>query len=231
MTPYYLFFPAGKGKASAKDAKQQFADAGFDPAWLASWATPGPISGVGPSGGRGTVYAPRGTAGYFPDRQHWEKREGYWLGWATKDGQQLRPTPDALVRHDNHGGVPTKLADGQEWLVPVPEYLPHGHVFDGKAWERKIKAPFQAYWDQTLTFYGVWKAAFGGEEKAALQIDWTAGASFACTALGFNYYLTPSLVSDFDLLDDMAIQRIQLAAMQAKLIEEVTQKKRTTRAT
>lgn len=232
MSSYFLFFPV-KGKDVLKKDAAHFEGAGFDPAWCDIFQA-GNVIGKSPSGGKGVVYTPRGTAGYFPDRQHWEKRDGYWLGWSVdKQGRPIPPTPAGCLRHENHGGVPVKLADGQEWLVPIAQQLPHAHTYDAKSgqWQRLVKDPFREYWDETLKFYMAWVASFTGEEPGSVESTWGQAANFATLAIGLNYYLTPGLMSEFGLFDDAALQRVQEAAMEAAAILTVAAQKKTEPAT
>lgn len=229
MAGYFLFFEH-KGKGNPGKSPAHFETAGFDPAWCSVWEA-GPVIGKSPSGRPGVVYTPRGAAGYFPERQHWEKRKGYWLGWAAdKQGHPLPPTPADCLRHAHHGGVPVKLADGREWLVPIAHQLPHEHTYDakGKSWARKIKEPFREYWEQTLKLYTAWVASFTGEETGSVESTWSQAANFGALALSFNYYLTPELIGDFGLFDDEAIRAIQEAAMLKTAILVVEAQKKST---
>lgn len=220
MAAYLLFFPAAKGRNPQKDPGH-FAAAGLEALWHERWEFM-TVIGQSPSGKPGVVYTPRGRAGYFPEQQTWEKRKGYWLGrW---NDQAL--TPESVLRHEHHGGVPVKMADGREWLVPIAHQLPHGHFFDGR-WERRVKEPFREYWERTLAYYEAWREAFAPGGDKQVSFEWSELADYACLALGFNYYLTPDLVSNGKLLDDAAIEAVQAAAMQQHLIAAVAAQKKT----
>jgi hypothetical protein len=220
---YLLFFPVAEGNPGPD--LQHFTAAGLKSLWHPDWAHM-PVIGPGPNGTRGVVYTPRGRVGYFPAEQTWQDWGGVWFGrWTDK------PLAAAdLERHQPVFGLPTKLAVGGEWLVPVAAQMPHAMHHDGQQWVRRVKDEYREYWEQAVAFYGLWRAAkesLDAEGAVELEFTWERAADFAVLGLGFNYYLTPRIAGALGLFDDQALVAVQLAAIQGGLIAEVDAQKKT----
>lgn len=223
MPGYLLYFPVSQGNPDK--SPEHFKAHGLDGLWHDGWAH-WPVLQNGPDGGKGVVYTPRGRVGNFPAEQTWEDWGGYWFGrWRDKP-----VTPADLERHGAIGGTPTKLADGQDWLVPAAGQLPHAMHHDGQQWVRRIKNDYRDYWEQACGYYQLWREVWNSVsqgEDAELDFTWSQAADFATLALGFNYYLTPRIAGELGLFDDAALGRLQLAAIQGALILEVAAEKKT----
>lgn len=70
----------------------------------------------GPDGGAGLIVCAT-AAGYYPERQAWSESpldaDSWWIGIEGS------VTPDDLVRDETLQGLPLRLADGNEWVVPL----------------------------------------------------------------------------------------------------------------
>lgn len=55
--------------------------------------------------------------GFYPKLQEWSEVAGgaYWIGYY----RDAKPGPDDLGRAEQYGGHAVRLADGNEWLVPI----------------------------------------------------------------------------------------------------------------
>ncbi|MCG8407565.1 MAG: hypothetical protein MI923_20400 [Phycisphaerales bacterium] len=113
-----LYFIDGKDRSIKLDEIHKLGlDYAFD-----KQPTPSGVSGRGPSGSAGVVLAdpkrvPTDKIGYYLDKQTWLQMPGkpVWVGFYTDD----RPKPEDLQREHPLPGYRVKLADGQEWVVPV----------------------------------------------------------------------------------------------------------------
>jgi len=190
--------------------------------------------GCGPSGKSGVVFADpdrmgAGGIGYYPDQQTWEAvpvEEGepvLWIGFWNDN----RPSPQDLARKEQVTGPRVRLADGQEWMVPLVQHWEE----DGKrcalpqvvkrlakgTWVcGEIVPKYRAIWEASQRFWGVlmsmYEAAAGGDRTEDYQFDGLY--DFASELLGLNYAIGPLEVSALGLFtsDDMA-QNVILQAI------------------
>ena len=101
-----------------------------------------PVTG-GPDGKHGAIVASDAVgAVYVPDRQTWQRCHHWWLGW----NKATPPGPADLVRRDTLPGLPFRLADGHEWVVPVAELRPKIEVFRDGAWRLEADPRHDALW-------------------------------------------------------------------------------------
>jgi hypothetical protein len=143
----------------------------------------------------------------------WPAQPNLWLG--TELARPIRP--EDLARRQMHQGEWLRLADGQEWHIPIASGLPHTWTPRG----RVPKTPFAAFCAETNRLYQV---AMGCESDAiTFEVEW----EFACQALMLNYRLTPELIGMLGLVDDTANLAIVWATMELNKIRQVeTQKKK-----
>jgi len=182
-----------------------------------------PVTG-GPDGKHGAIVAADAVgAVYVPDRQTWQRCHHWWLGW----NKATPPGPADLVRRDTLPGLPFRLADGHEWVVPVAELRPKIEVFRDGAWRLEADPRHDALWAfaekvREETWEPIneavvsWMIALGAIQSAedpdlALDVATKAHADFqssmaalnpsvAVEILGHNYRMGNEEVSALGLL-------------------------------
>lgn len=183
-------------------------------------AIPLPIGNSGPDGGNGRLIIFDMGPG-FPDTPHnvdwktqgWkpappdpEKRTElaagrYWLGY-VKGG---KPTPAELRRPDVIDGEYVTLRDGQQWVIPIEDYLPRRLTVS-----RHTGNEVREVADRHLEFSNWCNALFetflSDGFAAMLQKDKVIvidrGLSFAAMALSKNYRVTRDVVDLLELIED-----------------------------
>ena len=79
---------------------------------------------------------------------NWESfYEGkFWIGWDAAHP----PTPEELRKKMMIGGGQVRLADGNLWVVPYMELMPHRHVMDPNTGEidRRISPEYREFWER-----------------------------------------------------------------------------------
>ena len=107
---------------------------------------------AGPDGRPGVIIARASSDArlrYEPDRQVWHACPGpegaarFSVGWYTADP----PGPDDLARDDGLRGVPLRLADGKDWIVPVAQLQPQVRTWTGTAWETRRDPRHDTLWE------------------------------------------------------------------------------------
>lgn len=100
--------------------RREIAAAGLGYAFEESPATVRVSSGPDGTGGvvLGVERSLSTAVGFYPDAQTWRKipGESAWIGLASGS---ILPGPADLTRHEQLKGHWVKLADGEEWLVPI----------------------------------------------------------------------------------------------------------------
>ena len=171
-----------------------------------------------------------GDAGYFPDRQSWVPLRsldfgeigpqlGYWLDSPC--------TPDDLRRGSLFNGYKVKLADGNEWQVPLAVELPATLRLVERAWTKVRKPQFDDFWAQSEVWYRRFMlfdlnpdtmASQEGIDAAAMQTAW---AEFCVFSLRQNYRVTAEIASELGILDTDSLLRITWSVIDGMAIKEV----------
>lgn len=109
----YYFIP-GQSKPSRKQLSELKLGYAFDDESFVSVAVK---AKSGPDGQDGFVVHPTDSPSYVPDKQSWfsHATPGVHFGWWN----DLKPTPSSLIRNNKIDGNLVKLADGNEWEIPV----------------------------------------------------------------------------------------------------------------
>jgi hypothetical protein len=126
MAGFLYYFPDAPKPLTSRETAGHITECGLEPIFRdGSW--PRVEVNAGPDNMKGQIVAidpgPKGKApacGYYPNDQEWRevKRVGYstyWIGWM----RDARPGPDDLARPRQLRGWPVRLADGNQWMVPV----------------------------------------------------------------------------------------------------------------
>ena len=130
----------------------------------------------------------------------------YSLGWLR--GQ--RPGPAELRREYQVTSQPVKLADGNEWQIPVANWLPKAPVVD--PYSRQLVG------DRVFTEYRALQLlATAFREATALHADLAAAAlpwsrALAKLALATNYRLTDPLIDALGLLPNLEAIGVSVVA-------------------
>lgn len=162
----------------------------------------------------------------------------YWVGV-----HERKPiTPTDLERDKMVDGASALLADGNQWIVPVPRLMPHrfGMSTTTGQWERIIAREHKDYAD-LVTKYAL--QFFNEVDKldlfkqlnpnTELPSDWKTeitivdGILLVVRALEINYRLNDVLISTLGLLDDASMERVVCAAIELPLYREVEAQKKT----
>lgn len=205
----------------------------------------------GPDGADGVILADCERVeriGYYADRQQWQKipgnPAGAWVGRYT-DGAIK---PEDLERIETLPGHMVRLADGQEWLVPVARGWAEqgGEAVWYVALPQKTQVDENGNWTQgdVLDRYGpLWQlarrwwdfqfatAAEDEPEGAQPGFDFAARADAAVTALAVNYRLSPIEVSLLGLFADGIPQQILMAVVDWPTMQKFLKKKQQDQST
>jgi hypothetical protein len=194
-----------------------------------------PVTGLdvlgGPDRGAGVMFyfGDHPRPGYHPAEQTWSpcKPSGdrpakrFWMGRSLKSPL----VPHDIARRPTLGGIATKLADDQLWLVPTPKRLPRVYELDGLGRPvRALKSIYRDWVDRAWEYFELvlkWRAE-GGE----LGLTVAGGFFFAVGALGMNYRLNADLVDWLGLVDDMAFLRILNSVFELDALEALEHEKK-----
>jgi hypothetical protein len=168
-------------------------------------------------------------------RQEWTEFSGYWVG-VDKDNP---PGPDDLVRPDIHLGNSALLSDGNQWMIPLVEFLPHRHGVNHSNGEhvRRIHRDYKSYATEIDRLAeeilpqvnGIEKLVESGTDVDPLRVEVTISEAwlFCVQALSMNYRLSEAVIDVLDLVGDGEMLRIILTAMELdQHIGEVVKKKK-----
>jgi hypothetical protein len=195
------------------------------------------IIGAGPGGNPGKLFGAGrwlhdGTGlGYFPDRQTWigPTPDGVWIGYAN----DAPPKPEELARETQLRGHQVRLADGQQWEIPV------ARAFDEGRWTSKL--PQKLIYDITTgqwTYAGVearytrlwevanrwWDAFVVKSEAVEAQMSNHDAIECAVDAIGFNYCIGRVEASMLGLLTDSIIAEVLNAVVDIPTLEAWSKK-------
>jgi hypothetical protein len=134
--------------------------------------------------------------GYEPRLQRWTPMRGgeFYLG-----AEPARPvTPLCIARPKQQASLTARLADGNEWRIPVTGQLPRNWGCDdsGKL-VRQVQPQFAEFCrlsEEVFTlFYETELKRAEGEEPAQIEVG--SAWEYCCQALALNYRVTPAIIS------------------------------------
>lgn len=179
----------------------------------------------GPDSNNGAVLAvaatvPSEIVGYYPDRQTWKKAPGksWWVG---VDGNNP-PKPEDLGRDEILPGHLVRLADQENWIVPIIRGLSDE---GGKlAWSREVPTVSRlnddGVWiegEMLPEFEHLWQVALDWFELANLRAtdeinerfgNMGNGHDYAAEALDVNYRIGPAEASILRLFTPQIVAKI-----------------------
>ena len=203
----------------------------------------------GPDGGAGVVVVDQGRQrqpGHYSDRQKWLKIPGNpadaWVGRYT-DQPVL---PEDVARHEQLSGHQMRLADGQDWLVPVArgcgetrdgqpvlyQAVParmaldeEGNWIDGELIDRykPLWSIATEWWDR---FMAIGKAAAEEGSEPEETFDFDRRANAAVDVLAVNYRLARAEVALLGLFDGDTPRSVLDATVDMPTIQEWIKKNR-----
>ena len=155
-------------------------------------------------------------------QQTWAEFKGYWIG-VDNDNP---PHPEDLLREEIFLGNSPTFADGNQWIIPTVEFLPHRHGINHGTGEhvRRISPRFKEY-SESIDFLAesmleqmefVEKASQLGRNVEDMEIRATLsdGWAFAVKALSINYRITDSVLDVLGIVSDEEILKIVMTAME-----------------
>jgi hypothetical protein len=121
----------------------------------------------------------------------------FWLG--RDKGRKIKPSD--LARRTQQPGLPVKLDDGQEWLVPAAVRLPHRYALDAEGREsRQVVDRFREFYARAEHFYNVFLKI---QVQPGVVVE--GGWPFAIEALALNYRVNADLVDWLGLFSEEAL--------------------------
>ena len=242
--PGLLYFLPGRQHAELKDVAELGLAHAFE-----RQLTPRQVTGTGPDGGPGVICADDTRApgfGFHGDRQEWLKipgnPAGAWVGRYTD--QPVLPAD--LERDETLPGLLVKLADDQEWLVPIArgwaeqddkvcwyEALPTRTSLDeeGNWTQGEVVARLGPLWRAACRWWDYSFAAGddqgekGEGETETLQLDFAGRNDAAVEVLAANYRLDRAEVALLGLFDRDTPAGILDAAIDMPGFKELSKKK------
>jgi len=193
----------------------------------------------GPDGGTGRLaYIDSHATGSRPivtvdmQTQQWSeaarcgelKRGRYWLGvWSD-----AKPTPIDLCRPTTCDGTPMELGDGNEWVIPIADFLPKRLTVDKDTGSQceVVKDEYLKFTKRANSLFehflseGFLKAVDEG-----LVAHVPEGLSFASDALEINYRVNCDLVDLLGLVGQYDAFAIAEASTGIQMIRAAAQKK------
>ena len=181
------------------------------------------VIGAGPDGQPGVVFADESRVerlGYHKDDQTWMKIPGSdaWAGYETKSP----PGPEGLARTKMLAGHFVKLADGNQWLVPIARSIEPGAdslvyhcplprtigLADDGSWSHDEVRPVYAelwsiaerWWD-SVTQAGIGEVD-GSTDTVEVAFDFDGVVDAALLALSTNYRVGRTEAAMLALFDD-----------------------------
>jgi len=115
MSNQFLYFLPGRAAAN----QRVLAELGLDDRLDLNAMHSRGVMQNGPDKGAGVIIAHEALdperVGYWPEKQTWRRAGDLWIGFEA----ECPPGPEDLVRDDpGIRGIPVKLGDGREWIVP-----------------------------------------------------------------------------------------------------------------
>jgi len=158
---------------------------------------------------------------FDPGSQTWRQLPGspLWLG--TEDHDPL--CPEDIQRTKIYRSNPVTLEDGQEWLIPVANALPHYWGIDDEGqFSRRPKGDFAEFCGKAETLFKVFNRQQADGEPWTLETDW----DYLNYALQLNYKLTPQIVTALQLIGDDSAADLVAATVEMKFIRAVEDEKK-----
>ena len=155
------------------------------------------MTAAGPGGASGTMLSlltagkPPLRFGHYPQFQRWQKVRSepeLWIGVDTEHP----PGPADLARPTLLDGYPVRLADGQEYVVPIirsPDpavgtHLPRDVYQDADGqWQIEVARKYETVWEESGRF---WDFYVGNESMPLVEL-----IGYAIRFLGVNYRYGP----------------------------------------
>jgi len=238
---YYVAGARGKeGRAVAKEAGLEYA---FDESVCQVDVMQGPDGGAGLLLGESRLYEIGREFAYRPGLQSWSEHgdsEGVWLGLIKSSPVE----PKSLIRSQIIPGHEVRLADGNDWLIPVArgfsddgkEIRPYCNLpcsryrEKGGGWRPGEVVPqYQTLWEVANNFWDVYSSAVNAaspdDKKIDVEFTYDDEADAACVAIAANYRVSATEVSLLGLLDDTTIIGILRAMADIPFCEEWLKKK------
>lgn len=169
------------------------------------------VLGSGPSGKPGLLIRLGEGDCEFKPQQKWQKRDENGT-WMLAQGEN---PPSAFLRDEAIDGYWVKLADENQWIVPIARVFPTGSKLPqslilgpgGKVVSEVLPRFAQACSDAERIWRAV-AAANSEQPSEADQISQEEGFFLACRILAINYRLGPPEVSLLRLLDTYCVQNV-----------------------
>lgn len=150
---------------------------------------------------------------------------GAWFGYLKAN----RPVPSDLLREETLEGYNVRLADGNEWVIPIARYvlsnddsspLPKSMRYNGGKWEPGNVLPmYQKFFEDACK---VWDVI--SDEKTAGKFDVSTECDLSATAIGFNYRISATEISALGLIDTRNQLAIVKAIVDWPMLEEAKKK-------
>lgn len=148
----------------------------------------------------------------------------YWIG-VWKDGAA---NPEDLQRANMVDGVPVELRGGQQWVIPIVDYLPQSVKLNRQTGEEELR-PLPEHLSFVEKTNALFRYLIGDEfqERVAetFKVLIPKGLSYAAEALAMNYRVNRDLVDMLDLIGEYEAAEIATITTGLKLAETVDQKK------
>lgn len=189
-----------------------------------------PIDSKGPDGGGGVIFFFGDTIpGYRAGSQIWQPAKPakdlaagrFWLGIEANQ----RPTPSDLQRHVHFGGALVKLDDGNEWMVPIAQRLPHRLSIDENGNPVRVpKRKYEEFYRRTVGYYQS-IVSFGNQSEQS--VTFADAWPHAVEALTMNYRVNADVIDFLELLDDVNVITVVCATFEMGVLMEIEAQKKT----
>jgi len=139
----------------------------------------------------------------------------YWYGFYNE-----RPvTPETLQKEKTFASMPVTMCDGNEWLVPIADFLPHTWTRKGKV----IKKEFENYSNLAQEYFD--KISTYDQKGISFQVK--GGFEFCCLGLALNYRITEDIVEGLKLIDDDTFLAFAMASVELDVLQIINDQKKT----
>lgn len=139
----------------------------------------------------------------------------YWVGvW-----EDCRPTPDDLQRADVVESYPVRLADGQEWLVPIAPLLPKRLTLNRATGQQEdvVLSKHRQFAERSNEIFALLIGdEFHDRLRDHLQVVIPGGLRYAADALQKNYRVNLDAVDALELIGHA--EAIEIAGIATGLI-------------
>ena len=186
------------------------------------------FSTAGPNDQNGflvTVGAKRPQPKYDPDTQVWaDSFLGFWIGYDKEN----KPTPETLQKPDMIEGWPVKLADENEYIIPVARSwndpdkttLPKSFVMGpDNTVLMKRSSDYEDFCQDAERLSELYLDIWFGELTSDI-IPAADAFRMSCNALSINYELGDAEISCLELLDEKTRKKVFEASIDFTAIEK-----------